>query len=113
MATADSKNKNASRMRRRNSSARHFAQLRFRIVQVENINRVQPQILPAAFELIRQVVRRHAMAARGNIFHAKNSALQKFLRKIDVRIGGHFAVRRQKSRLGADHDFVAPIALIE
>src|SRR5271156_1606697 len=53
------------------------------------------------------------MAARGNIFHAKNSTLQKFLREISIRIGGHLSVRRQKSRLGANHNLVAPVAFVE
>ena len=113
VAMADSKNKNASRMRRTEFLRGHFAQLRFRIVQVEDVDRIQPQILPAAFQLIRQIIRRHAMAARGNILHSKNSALQKLLRKINIRIGGHFSVRRQKSCLGADHDFIATVTFVE
>src|ERR1017187_1957619 len=78
------------RKRRKDPAAKfvpgNFAQLRFRIVQIENVHALDAEIPAAAIKLILQVARRHTMAARGDFFGAENSRLDIFAREIFIRV---------------------------
>lgn len=86
---------------------RNLAQLRFRIVQIENVHAFNSQIAAAAIELVGQVARRHAVAPRRDILRTENTRLDIFAREILVRVFRHLAVGSQESGLGANDDFVA------
>jgi len=60
----------------------------------------------AAFELIGKVGRRHAMASRSNLFCAKDSALEEFVREVFISIRRHFSIGSQESGFCANHNFV-------
>ncbi len=76
-------------------------------MQIKNVDGFDAQIAPAAFELIGQVGRRHAVASRGNLFRAKNSALEEFVGKVFVSIRRHFAIGSKKPGFCANDNFVA------
>ena len=80
-------------------------------MQVEDVDGLYTKIPETPFQLIGQVLRRHAMAARCDFFGLKNAAIQKFAREILVGIGGHFAIRRQESSLRAEHQLVPVVTL--
>ena len=90
--------------------ARHFAQLRFRIVQVIHVNRFDAQIAAAALELVGNKFRRHRVASGGDVAFAQNSGFHVFAIEIFAGVGGHVAVRREESALRANHEFLARIA---
>ena len=90
--------------------ARHFAQLRFRIVQVIHVNRFNAQIAAAALDLVGNKFRRHRVAPGGDVAFAQNAGFHVFMIEIFAGIGGHVAVRREESALRANHQFLARIA---
>ena len=90
--------------------ARHFAQLRFRIVQVIDVNRFDAQIAAAALELVGNEFRRHRVATGGDVAFAQNPGFHVLAIEIFAGVGGHVAVRREESALRADQQFFARIA---
>src|SRR5215472_5428463 len=66
-----------------------FIELRFRVVQVKDVDTLNTQVGPTALELIGQIARQKAMAAGHDVFRTKNSALEKFARKIGFRVVRH------------------------
>src|SRR6202162_2733783 len=74
------------------SLSRNFAQLRLGVVKIENVDRFDSQIVPAAVELIGKVGRGHAVASGGDFFRAKDSAFQEFMGEVFVCISRHFAI---------------------
>ena len=85
--------------------ARHFIELRFRIMQVIDVNRFHAQVAAAAFQLVGQKVGRHRVATTGNIPFAQDARGYVLAIEIFAGIGGHVAIGRQKSALGADQYF--------
>ena len=53
--------------------ARHLAQLRFRVVQVININRLDTEVTPAAFDLIGNKTWRYRVAPGSHIALAQDT----------------------------------------
>jgi hypothetical protein len=84
--------------------------LRFRIVQVEDIDAIDAKVGHAAGYLILQETRSHAVAPSGDVLGGKNSALNIFLEKILIGIAGHFAVGRKIAGLGAEYQLIAGVA---
>jgi len=78
----------ASRTRFRNSFLEDFRELRFRIVQVIDINALDAEIFQAAPKLVFQKFWRHAMTAGGDILRAEDSGLDVFAEKIFIGVGG-------------------------
>jgi hypothetical protein len=76
-------------------------------VQLVYIDTIHTEIAQAAVQLILQKARRHAMAARDDIFGNKNSWLNVFAEEIIIWIGGHRAVWREVAAFGANHHFFA------
>src|SRR6202022_2546667 len=83
-----------------------FAELRFRIVQIVDVNGVDSEILETAAELIFQEARCHTMAARSDFFGGENATLNVLFKKITVGIFGHCSIRSQITTLGAKHNFI-------
>src|SRR5882762_5503442 len=86
---------------------RNFRELRLGIMEVVDVHTLNTQIFQTAADLVFKKFRRHAMAARRDIFCAENSGLNVFTEKIFVGVGGHRTVRRQVAALCAYHDFVS------
>src|SRR5262245_20302305 len=55
--------------------ARHLVELHLQIMQIINIDGAQAEITPAAFDLIAEIFRCHAMAAADDIFPAQYAGL--------------------------------------
>src|ERR1700722_2230516 len=51
------------------------------------------------------------MASRCDFFGLENTAIEELAREILIRICGHFAIRRQESRLRAKHQLVPAVPL--
>ena len=82
-----------------------FAELRFRIVQVVDVDAFELEIAEAAGDLILEKSRRHAMAAGDDVFRGEDSGLKIFVEKIFVGILGHGTVGREVAAFGADDEF--------
>ena len=83
------------------------AELRFRIVQVVDVDAIDAEIAEAAGELIFEKARSHAVAAGDDVVGTEDARLDVFAVEIIVGIAGHFAVGRQVAALGAEDEFVA------
>ena len=75
-------------------------------MQVIDVNRIHPEILETARELIFQVARRHRVAPRSNVLRVEHAFLNVLIEEILVGLRGHFAVGREIASFGADNDFV-------
>ncbi len=84
-----------------------FTELRFRIVQVIDVDAIDLQVAEAAAKLILEKARRHAVAARDDVFGGEHAGLKVLAEKIFVGILGHGAVWSQVAALGANHELVA------
>src|SRR5579862_1829356 len=86
--------------------ARDLSELRFRIVQVIDVNGFNAQIATAALELVSNKARRHRMATGSHVSFAQNSRGHILLIEIFARVGGHVAIGSQESALGANQKFL-------
>src|ERR1700722_6319827 len=82
--------------------ARDFAQLRFGVVQIIDVNRLETQVAAAAFKLISDEARRHGVAASSYVSFAQDSGGNIFTIEIFARVRRHVTIGRQESALGAD-----------
>ena len=69
-----------------------FAELRFGIVEVVDVDAIELEIAEAAGELIFEKARRHAVAASDDVFRGEDAGLNILAEKIFVWIFGHGAV---------------------
>src|SRR5262245_24642166 len=90
--------------------ARNFGELRFRVVNVVDVNAFELQVAEALIELMRDVSGRHAMARLNEVFPLADARLDERL----FDIGDHLlaaawrlGVKRDVAALGRDHDLVA------
>ena len=70
-------------------------------MQVIDIDALDAKILKAAPELVFQELRGHAVAARGDVFGAKDPPLNVLVEKILVGVSGHGAIGSKVAALGA------------
>ena len=85
----------------------NFAELRFGIVEIVDVDAFELEIAEAARKLIFEEARSHAMAAGDEVFRRENAGLDVFVQKIFGGLGGHGAIGSEVAALGANHDFVA------
>src|SRR5438445_3238435 len=85
---------------------RDIGELRFWIVHMKQVDRLESQIVTGTLDLIFQKSGRHAMHSPGQLLEIENAGLDILAPEVSPRIGGHVAVKREISRLGADQDFI-------
>src|SRR3984957_10590936 len=93
--------------------ARNFAELRFRVVEIVDVDAIDPKIFEAAAELIFEEARRHAVASADDVVGRQDARLNVFAIEVVVRIGRHRAVGREVTALRANDEFFAGVALLE
>ncbi len=76
-------------------------------MNIENVDGVDTEILQAAFKLVFQVARCHAVAARGNVARVDDSGSNECVLNVMTGIRRHAPVKGQISGLGCDDEFVA------
>jgi hypothetical protein len=86
---------------------REIAELRFGIVQVIDVDGIDAEIFPAAFDLVGEESRREHVTSGGDVLGADEAGRDVSALEIIRDVGGHFAIGREESALGADHDFIA------
>src|SRR5580698_4586829 len=69
--------------------ARNFAELRFRVVEVVDVDAIDAEILEAAVELIFEEARRHAVASADDVVGRQDARLNVLAIKVVVGIGRH------------------------
>src|SRR3954469_4381015 len=88
-------------------NASDIAQLRFGIVQVEEIDRLESQITAGSFNLIIEKFGGNAMHASRQLLRIENSRLNVLAHEISARIRRHLAIERQVASLGRNKDLIA------
>jgi hypothetical protein len=91
---------------------RNFAELRFGIVEVVDVDAINAEIVEAAADLVFEEARRHAVAAADDIVGREDSGLDVFAIEVVVGIGGHGTVGREVAALGAEDEFFSGVALL-
>jgi len=87
--------------------ARDFAELRFGIVEIKDVDAGEAEIAAAAFELIGEIFRGHAVAARGDLFGTHDAGLDVFAGEVFVDVLGHVRIWSEKAGFCADDEFFA------
>ena len=93
------------------SGRENFAELRFGIVEVVDVDAIDAEIVEAATDLIFEKARRYAVAAADDVVGIENAGLDVFAIEVVVGIGRHRAVGREVAALGAEDEFFAGVAL--
>ena len=84
-----------------------MAELRLRIVDVVNVHTSEIHVSERLFQLVLQILRRHAVTAANNILKTRNARLDEGFIDVAANISRRRAVKRQITALGADDYFVA------
>ena len=93
--------------------ARDFAELRFGIVEVVDVDAIDAEIVEAAADLIFEEARRYAVAAADDVVGSEDAGLDVFAIEVVVGIGRHCAVGREVAAFGAEDEFFAGESLLE
>src|SRR5439155_748317 len=86
----------------------HFLELRLRIVDVVDVERLEPQVGAAPLDLVREVAGRDAVDAAHYVARADDARVEVRLREPGARIAGHGAVERDVAPLRRHDDLVPP-----
>src|SRR5204863_9651019 len=86
----------------------HFFELRLRIVDVIDVERLEPQVGAAPLDLVGEVAGRDAVNAARHVARADDARVEVRLREPGARIAGHGALERDVAALRRHDDLVPP-----
>ena len=87
---------------------RDLRELRLRVVDVVDVDAVEVEIFAARLELVREIGRRHAVAAGRQVRRRGDAGLHERIDEIALDVGRRRAVEREVAALGRDDD-AAPV----